>query len=204
MTTNNPSPAGWEPGGPNPAVAGPPPPTPPPAAPAAPAAVPAAAGGNGDWVKRAYDTFQEGGVFWRPAQWENMPHLFLGIRDLGRLESRWEDAPVETVEVAQLVAFNEQGWCLFPNQRIRQKALYWQLCRNAPYTFGYIRKGEKGNSPSRPWTLSPPDESLFNWVGVWRDENTEGFDPLAGTARIVGRPTVEPPPAPDVEEEQPF
>lgn len=199
-TTQRPPGGGWEEGGPNPAVApGAPPQGPPVGGP------PSASGGNGgaDWVRRAYTGFQEGGVFWRPAQWENNPHIFLGIRDLGRLESRWDEQPVETVEVAQLVAFNQDGWCLFTSQRIRQKALYWQLCRNAPYTFGYIRKGEKGQSPQRPWVLAPPDDALANWVSVWSEENTDpaGFDPLKGTVLITGRPTVEPPPADSQDEE---
>ena len=183
---------GWVDGGPNPAVAGNPP-APPQPAPAHPLA------GGPDWVKRARQNFREGGVFWRPAQWNNQPHIFLGITDLGETAGYKEEMAL-TVEVETLIAFNQHGWCLYVNQRVRQKALYWRLKDNAPNTYGYIQLGEKGNSPQRPWVLVKPDESLEHYIDVWREENAV-YDPVTGKITVIGVPTLEPPPAPDDSEE---
>ena len=200
-TTPSPSvAAGPPPGGPPPPAVPPPPPPPPPQ----PANTGGGAGGSGaDWVGEAHDNFREGGVFWKPAQWENMPHLFLGITDLGEVETQW-DEKVLTVNVDYLVAFRSMTeWCLYTNAPVRQKALYWRLRDNMPRTFGWVRRGERGNSPQAPWVLVKADEGLRQFIGEWARENTE-HDPLTGQVKVVGRPTLAPPLADTADGGEPF
>ena len=77
--------------------------------------------------------------------------------------------------------------------------MYWRLRDNAPNTFGWVKRGERGNSPQAPWVLAKADDSLREFIRGWAAENTV-HDPLTGLVRVTGTPTLAPP-QPDAADE---